>query len=140
MANPIANQFQTSQLTKVQAIPYKNQFGLGVWSYSIKNNYDWQPGVAQLSDQNYSTKGEGWQKIKNGMYNRLTGDEPIYGLVNYELNPLNNEQCNAHKIAYQQQKNSQLHPSSGYSKYLPNPNIEYPSTRFYNSFTNSSRT
>lgn len=49
--------------------------------------------AVQQSD-NYFVYNEGHQKIRNGMFPSLTGEEPTYGHIDFERNPLDQQQTN----------------------------------------------
>lgn len=58
---------------------------------------------AKWQSDNYMPLSEGYQSIKNGMFNSTTGLEPVYGHMNYPRNPLNQEQTNRAGRAMQMQ-------------------------------------
>ena len=87
---------------------------------------DYMPGNAIQSDANFFALREPYQQVKNGMFNPLTGREPIYGHVNYDLNPFQQEQTNAHMSGYQIQKQTRVADNMSPLYVMRAPTYEYP--------------
>lgn len=49
---------------------------------------------ADQQTTNYFNLNEGYHQVGNGMFTQLTGAEPVYGLVEYDRNPLAQNQTN----------------------------------------------
>ena len=98
----IANACVPSQEHTRQGFPAPNQFGPGDWSWNIGRQYqnDWNGNEQNNGNLNYFAKNEGYQQVKTAMFNPLTGEEPVYGHMNYVLSPLDQEQTNSHTSAY----------------------------------------
>lgn len=101
----IANVTRASQGLAQQSVatPAPNQQIPGV---SWKSELWREPGFQAATNMapytqsdNYFTKNEGWQQVKNGIFNQPTGKEPIYGSVNFELNPLDQGQTSREVFA-----------------------------------------
>ncbi len=123
----IAGSCVPSQEHTRQGLVNPRQFGPNDWKFDVMRatQVDWQPGNDTLND-NYFAKGEGYQTIKNGMFARLTGEEPMYGHVNYKLNPLEQEQTNAHMSAYQNQKMTRVSDNMSPAGSMRFPWYQYP--------------
>jgi len=78
------------------------------WNPIRTNSLDWHPTNALQSNQNMFAKNEPYQNVKNGMFNPLTGREPIFGHCKYFLNPLDQEQTNGQSSAYEMQKQTRF--------------------------------
>ncbi len=93
-----------------QSFPAPRQFAPDDWQFSLMRDFapDYREGNAEQSNDNMFAKQEGYQNVKNSMFNPLTGQEPIYGHVEYKLNPLAQEQTNAQMSGYQLQKQTRI--------------------------------
>lgn len=103
-ANPIVNSMVTSQRATVQNFPNPREFTPNDWRFDVNRAYqvDWtNPIHADTSSDNYFNNNEEWRPFKNSMFNPLIGGEPIFGQINYNLNPADQEQTNSHTVAYQ---------------------------------------
>ncbi len=92
----IANSMVPGTRTTYQSIFNPGENGPGVWQFQPER----EPGYSKAffpADQqttNYYHLNEGHNSVKNGMFQQLTGAEPTYGHVDYERNPLAQEQTN----------------------------------------------
>lgn len=111
-----------------QAFPARGQFTPDLWKFDPNKpqQLDWQVGVKHFQNDNYFAKEEGYQEIKNTMFNPLTGQEPVYGNVNYFLNPLQQEQTNAHMSGYQLQKQTRVADNMSPMGVMRFPAYQYP--------------
>jgi hypothetical protein len=124
----IAQSMLPSQEHTRQSFPAPRQFSADDWQFSLMRDFapDYREGNAEQSNLNMFAKNEPYQQIKNGMFNPLTGQEPIYGHVNYRLNPLDQEQTNAKMAGYQMQKITRVADNmspAGVSRF---PAYQYP--------------
>lgn len=110
MTNLITKSMVPSQKQSAQAIVNPRQFGPNDWSFDINRSQElnWQPGNAIQSDFNYFCLNEPHQDIKTSMFDTIPDGAPIYGHMNYYLNPLAQEQTNAHMAAYKFQKQTRV--------------------------------
>lgn len=124
----IANTMTPSQRGTVQSIPNPREFSPSNWMFDpIRANApDWRPSNADLSNNNYYSQKEGYQNIKNGMFNPLTGAEPVNGHVNYFLKPLDQEQTNAHMSGYKDQKITRVADNMNPAFVMRFPPYQYP--------------
>ena len=129
-----------SQNNTRQSVVAPGQFSPTDWLYTPTRteSYDWQSGVAITSNDNYFAKAEPYQKIKNSMFNPLTGQEPIYGHVNYKLNPALQEQTNSHMSAYQNQKQTRVRDNMSPEGVMRAPVQLYPVGHWLNSYQGAS--
>jgi len=134
----IATSMVPSQEHTRQGFVNPGQFGPTDWMWSASRtaSLDWQPGNSISSSDNYFSQGEGYQSIKNGMFNPLTGQEPVYGHVNYRLNPLNQEQTMAHMQPYALQKESRVLNNISPAGVMRYPPFTYPSNGPPNGWAN----
>jgi hypothetical protein len=124
----IARSCVPSQENTRQSFPAPRQFRPDDWQFKLASDFapDYREGNAIQSDNNYFAKNEGYQNVKNGMFNPLTGQEPIYGHVNYALNPLQMEQTNAHMFGYQAQKQTRVADNMSPAGVMRAPTYKYP--------------
>lgn len=124
----IAASMIPSQEHTRQSFPAPRQFGPANWSFQLMRDSapDYREGNAEQSDLNMFAKNEPYQAIKNGMFNPLTGTEPIYGHVNYVLNPLEQEQTNAKMSGYQLQKQTRIADNMSPKGVMNFPSYRYP--------------
>lgn len=124
----IAQSMIPSQRGTVQSCVNPREFSETDWQFNVNRAYqlDWAPGAAMNSNLNYFTQMEPHQKIKNGMFNPLTGREPIYGHTNYTLNPLDQEQTGSHMAAYQLQKQTRVADNMSPLPSMRFPPYQYP--------------
>jgi hypothetical protein len=122
----IANTMVPAQRTTEQSIFNPKEISPTMWMFDPvrTQQYDWQPEVAQLSNNNMFAKNEPYQDVKNGMFNPLTGREPIYGHVRYRLNPLDQEQTN--RAGYEQQKQTRYRDNMDPAVAMRWPAYQYP--------------
>ena len=94
-----------SQNGTSKSVVEPREFSPTDWMFNTNRaySYDWRNGNAITNNDNYFAKAEPYQKIKTGMFNPLTGQEPIYGHVNYRLNPMDQEQTMSHMSGYENQ-------------------------------------
>jgi hypothetical protein len=136
----IANTMLPSQEQPRQNFPAPNQFSnIGDWQFNPlrAQQYNWREGNAEQSNDNYFTKEEPHQDIKNGMFNPLTGEEPIYGFINYGLNPLDQEQTNSHMAGYQMQKQTRVSNNMSPAGVMRFPSYNYPVNQWQNVYMGS---
>jgi hypothetical protein len=124
----IAGSTVPSQEHTRQSFPARGQFAPDDWQFNVNraNAVDYQTNNAIQSDYNYFALSENYQNIKNGMFNPLTGEEPIYGHVNYSLNPLDQEQTNAGMSGYQNQKQTRVSDNMSPAYSMQFPAYKYP--------------
>lgn len=77
----------------------------------------------QQSDNFYALR-EGYQTIKNGMFNRLVGTEPVYGHCKFPLNPLDQEQTN--RPGWEMQKTTRVQDNRDPLRVMRNTPTQYP--------------
>ncbi len=73
------------------------------WQFQMTREAGYQSsmmGAVNQSDNMFVLK-EGHQRVKNGMFDKLTGGEPIFGHVNFDRNPLDNNRNNLQAAAIQ---------------------------------------
>jgi len=124
----IARSMVPAQRGTVQSVVNPREFGPNDWEFSVSRatQLDWVPGTALNSNLNFFTQREPHQQIKNGMFNPLTGQEPIYGHTNYQLNPLDQEQTGSHMSAYQLQKQTRVSDNMSPLHSMRFPTYQYP--------------
>lgn len=127
-ATSISQSCQTSQEHTRQGFPAPRAQRPDDWMFKLSSAQavDYQPGNAQTSNNNYFAKRENYQTMKNGMFNPLTGAEPLYGHVNYTTNPLQQEQTNAQASAYQLQKSTRVNDNMSPAYQMNFPAYYYP--------------
>jgi hypothetical protein len=115
----IARSMVPSQESTRQSFPAPRQFRPDDWSFKLASDFapDYREGNAIQSDNNYFAKNEGYQNVKNGMYSTLTGQEQIYGHVNYALN---------HMFGYQAQKQTRVADNMSPAGVMRAPTYKYP--------------
>jgi len=123
----IAQSMVPSQMHTQQGMVNPQQFSVDDWEFNVlrAQQVDYQRGNAISSSDNYYALGEGYQTVKNGMFNPLTGQEPVYGHVNYNLNPLQQEQTCAHMFAYQAQKQTRVRDNMSPAGVMNQPSYKY---------------
>jgi hypothetical protein len=123
-----------SQESTRQGMVNPNQFSnQRFWSFDAErdpNGFTWQPSVAEYSNLNYFTKDEPHQQVKNGMFNPLTGQEPVYGQTDYHLSPLDQEQTNSHMSGYGLQKQTRVADNMNPAGVMRFPSYTYPTPRW----------
>ena len=124
----IAGTCVPSQEHTRQSFPAPRQFAPDDWQFNIARDFapDYREGNAIQSDNNYFAKNEPYQQVKNGMFNPLTGQEPIYGFVDYKLHPLQQEQTNSHMSGYQTQKQTRVADNMSPAYVMRYPSYTYP--------------
>lgn len=135
----IANTMLPSQRHTEQNFPNPREFAPNDWQFSPSRaqQLDWQPMVQSLSTTNWYSNREGWKQVKNGMFNPLTGAEPIFGHVDYQLNPLEQEQTNAQMSGYQAQKVTRVADNMSPVGSMRMPTYQYPVGAWQNVFQGS---
>lgn len=135
----IAPSFVPSQRHTVQNFPNPREFSPDDWRFSPAKaqQLDWQPMVQLTSSDNFSTLKEGWQSVKSAMFNPLTGSEPLFGNVDYQLNPLEQEQTNAKTFAYQAQKMTRVEDNMSPAGSMRFPTYQYPVGAWQNVYQGS---
>jgi len=136
----IATSCVPSQNATRQSVVAPNQFSSADWRFSPTRTevYNWQSGVAITSNDNYFAKAEPYQKIKNSMFNPLTGQEPIYGQVNYTMNPALQEQTNSHMSGYSNQLQTRVRDNMSPAGVMRAPVQLYPVGHWINSYQGAS--
>lgn len=125
----IANTMLPSQEATRQSIPAPRAFSPNDWRFSVGRAYRLNftdPSQADLSTDNYFNNNEEWRPFRNSMFNPLTGREPVFGEMNYSLNPLNQEQTNSHTIAYKQMGYTRVAGNMNPAGVMRLPNYQYP--------------
>ena len=124
----IAQSMLPSQEHTRQSFPAPRQFAPDDWQFNLMRDFapDYREGNAEQSNNNYFAKKEPYQQVKNGMFNPLTGQEPIYGHVEYKLNPLDQEQTNAQMSGYQLQKQTRVADNMSPIGVMKFPPYTYP--------------
>ena len=141
----IAQSMLPSQEATRQSCPAPRQFGPNDWRFELMRDFapDYRPGNAIQSDFNFFALNEPYQNIKTSMFNPLTGQEPIYGQVDYKLNPLQQEQTNAQMSGYGLQKQTRVADSMNPAGVIRFPSYTYPTNSPPNNwvhiYTGSSR-
>jgi hypothetical protein len=138
--NPIVQSMLPSQKHTVKSFPAPQEFAPNDWQFDVNRaqKLNWRPENAVQSSDNYFTLNEPHQDIKNSMFMQLTGEEPIYGHTNYFLNPLQQEQTNAHSSAYSNQKISRVSDNMNpFSSIMSAPPERYPVNVWLNSYKGS---
>lgn len=117
-----------SQRGTVQGTVNPREFGPNNWEFNVNRAYqlDWAQGTTLNSNLNYFSQKEPYQSIKNGMFNKLTGEEPSAGHINYRLNPMDQEQTNSHMAAYQLQKQTRVSDNMSPIGSMRFPPYQYP--------------
>lgn len=117
------------QRATVQGMVNPREFSPNDWKFNVARaqDLDWQKDNDITSDFNFFARSEPFHEIKNGMFNPLTGQEPIYGHVNYKLNPLQQEQTNAKMSGYQNQKQTRVRDNMSPVYSMRFPAYQYPS-------------
>ena len=135
----IANSMVPSQRHTVQSFPNPMEFGPGDWGFSVARaqRLDWSPLSMTTSTDNFFTNREPSKTLKNGMFNPLTGEEPIFGHVNYNLNPLEQEQTNAKMSGYQLQKITRVADNMSPAGVMRFPTYQYPVGAWQNVYEGS---
>lgn len=135
----IAQSMLPSQRHTEQNFPNPREFAPNDWQFSPlrAQQLDWQPMVADLSCDNWYNNKEAWQSIKTGMFNPLTGAEPIFGHVDYQLNPMEQEQTNAQMSGYQLQKITRVADNMSPAGSMRLPTYQYPVGAWQNVFQGS---
>lgn len=139
-SNPIVNSMIPSQRHTVQSIPNPREFSKTDWRQDYTRTYmlDWtNPLQADTNDPNYFDRNEAWKPFKNSMFNPLTGQEPIYGQINYTLNPLNQEQTNSHTVAYAQNGQTRVAWNMNPTGVMRFPNYQYPTRPWQTNYVGS---
>jgi len=125
-----------SQRATEQSIPAPREFGPDNWRFSTgRAPLDWQPGVAALNCDNYFTSREGWQSVRTGALNPLTGEEPIYGHVNYLPPPIDV----TWRAPYALQQITRVADNMSPAGVMRNPTFEYPVPAWQNVYNGSRR-
>ena len=140
MTNPIVQTMIPQQRHTQKSFPNPREWTANDWSFDVNQaqELNWRPGTARQSDFNYFSNSEPHQKLQNGVFNPLTGQEPIYGHMNYILNPLAQEQTNAHESAYQKQKVTRVaNNMNPFSAIMSAPPYRYPVGVWVNSYKGS---
>jgi len=120
-----------SQMAPRQSIPYPKQFSPTDWAFDpVKDaqRYNWRPSNALQTSDNYFDLMEPYKAVKNSMFNTLNGEEPIFGHINFFLNPMEQEQTGAHTSAYFNQKLSRVYGNTDPFRLMRAPAITYPTT------------
>lgn len=136
----IANTMVPSQRSTVQNFPNPGEFGPGDWGFSVgrAQRLDWSPMSAELSCDNWYNNKEAWKNMTGtNMFNPLTGQEPIFGEVNYQINPLDQEQTNAKMSGYQLQKQTRVRDNMSPMGSMINPTYRYPVGAWQNVYMGS---
>ncbi len=123
----IAQTMIPSQEHTRQGLVNLGQFGPTDWMWSIDRQYrnDWNGNEQNNGNPNYFAKNEGYQQVKSGMFNPLTGQEPVFGHMNYKLNPLDQEQTGAHSSAYSAMKQTRVAGNMSPAGVMTNPTYQY---------------
>ena len=144
MSVSIANSMVPSQEHTRQGQPAPRQFAQNDWAWSLNRQWqnDWNGLDSQFGNPNWFAKNEPYQAVKNGMFNPLTGREPIAGHVNFVLNPLDQEQTNSHTSAYALMKQTRvannMDPFRLMVNSAPGYGINQPPNKWVNRYTGSS--
>jgi hypothetical protein len=135
----IANTLVPSQRHTQQNFPNPREFAPDDWQFNPNRaqQLDWQPLASTLSTTDFYSNREAWKTIKNGMFNPLTGAEPIFGHVDYLLNPLEQEQTNAKTFAYQAQKVTRVADNMSPAGSMRMPTYRYPVGAWQNVYQGS---
>ena len=110
------------------------------WKFDVNrevSGVDYQPGNAELSSLNYFNNDEPYQNIKNGMFDKNLPQNPIFGHTKWILNPLDQEQTNAHMFAYQAQKQTRVANNMSPVFQMRWPYFQYPTPQWVNVYQGS---
>lgn len=128
--NPIVNTMVPSQRATVQSIPNPREFSPTDWKFGVNRAYqvNWtDPLQYDTSSDNYFNNNEEWRPFKNSMFNPLTGREPVFGEMNYNLNPLDQEQTNSQTAAYKMNGITRVQGNMNPIGVMRAPPYQYPS-------------
>lgn len=132
----ITQSMTPNQRSTLQSTVNPREFGPNDWQFDINRSVqNWAPTMSNVGNDNMFTRNEPHRQIKNGMFNPLTGTEPIYGQVNYFLNPLQQEQTNSHTSAYANQNITRIAWSTNAERVMANPAFSYPYPKWQNTYT-----
>ena len=127
----IASTLTPSQMLSQKGVANPRERGPLDWAFQpVRDPIFNETGlpVDQQSD-NYRALNEGYQQVKNGMFNRLVGTEPVYGNFRFPRNPLDQEQTNravrSLQMQTQQESNGAPHTINPYRTVINNPS-QYP--------------
>lgn len=141
MTNPIIQSMVPQQKHTVKNFPAPREFSPNDWQFDVNRaqELNWREGTAIQSDFNFFTLNEPHHSIKNSMFDNSTADNGIiYGHTDYHLNPLEQEQTNAHMSAYQKQKVTRVaNNMNPFSSIMSAPPERYPTNVWLNSFKGS---
>jgi len=121
-----------------QSIFNPGENGPGVWQFQPEREPGYSksflPAVYQTTN-GYSLT-ENWQKTKNGMFMQNSGEEPIFGHVDYPRNPLDQQQTN-HEVT-DLTKITRVQWSNSAAKSMFGTPSQYPNNRGRPDYTNYS--
>jgi hypothetical protein len=94
MAQLINRTMVPSQMRPRQSIVEPRAYNPNEWAFRVGDTgrFNWRPGNTIQNDDNWRDLKEGYQSGKNSMYRQLTGQEQIYGHIDYSMNPLRQDQ------------------------------------------------
>lgn len=126
----IAQSMVPSQRSSVQSMPNPREFSPSNWQFSPYDDpagFDFRKGNALQSDFNFFSEREPWQMHKSSMFLQNQPGNPLYGHVNYKLNPKDQEQTNSHMTAYAGQKETRVADNISPAGAMRFPAYQYPS-------------
>ena len=125
----IANSMTPQQRQAYQSIANPGEMTPDYWRFSHTRDSGTNKAYFPARDQsdNYRALGEGYRNIKNGMFNQLTGNEPIYGFCKFPLNGLDQEQTN--RAGYEYQKQTRVLDNRDPVRVMANTPTQYPNYR-----------
>lgn len=110
------------------------------WAFDVNRTpeLNWRPGNIDQSDYNHFHNNEPAEDLNISMFGPDSNPNKIYGFTQYDLNPLAQEQTNAHMSAYQKQKVTRVADNmSPFSSIMSAPPSRYPVNVWLNSYTGS---
>ena len=110
------------------------------WQYQMQRDPGFSAAFfpADQQSDNYRALNEGYQNVKNGMFGRLTGTEPIAGHMEFPRNILDQEQTN--RPVWDIQKQTQIQSTHNAARTMFRIPSQYPfyrGRRVYQNFTGS---
>lgn len=126
----IANTLNPSQKQAWHSIAEPKEYSQTDWMFDLSRDPQNWSGDPALKNDNYFYLNEPWyNSLKDNMFKKLTGNEPIFGHMNYARNRLDQNQTNkaVNDLYYETQldwnKNPEVMTTNPVSKYPQVPDI-----------------